>query len=520
MLVSTIAPIDIAVVALYLVGIIGLGLILSRRRATATDFFLADHGARWPTIGLSLVASNVSATGLIGITGSAYALGVSVYNYEWVASLILVLFATVFLPDVIRSGVFTMPEFLERRYDRRVRLWFAGLSLLLGILLDAAGLYGGALLLRGLIPSLSTQVAVAILAVMAGCCVVSGGLRAVMVTHTVQAVVVLSAALVLAIFAIELAGGLSNLFRVVDPAKLSLIQPASDPVMPWTGLLFGAPILSFYFWCTNQTMVQRMLAARTLRDAQMGALLAGFLKLLILFLVVLPGIAAIVLFPHLKHGDEAYPALLFGLMPPGLLGLSLAAFAGALLAQLSGAYLSAATLITMDIIRVAKPGLGEESLAKHGRVATVACILVSVLWAPQIERFPSLWQYLQAVLAYATPPVVALFIVGALWRGATAHGAIVAAVVGNGAGGVMLALTALNVIDLHFLHVAPLILIVTILMLVAVSLMPRTKTTIVEVEVAQHKGWPDSRLQFPGIEVGWWAAALVLASSIIVFWLR
>ncbi|MBO9706616.1 MAG: sodium/solute symporter [Caulobacter sp.] len=507
----SLSALDAGLIAIYVTAIIGLGLVLSRRRASAQEFFLASHAAPWPVIGLSLVASNISPTALIGITGSAYAIGISVYNYEWMAAVILALFALVYLPVVLKAGVYTMPEFLERRYDGRARLWFAGLTLLLNMLLDAAGaLYGGGLLLRLLAPQLSLFEAVALLAVLAGVYAASGGLRAVMYTEAVQAVIVLLAALTLAWFAIGAAGGWEAVLSRVDPAKLSLIRPAHDPYMPWTGLVFGAPILGFYFWCTNQFMVQRMLAAKSLRDGQKGALFAGLLKLTTLFVIVLPGSAAILLYPRLDHGDEAYPRLLFDLIPSGLLGVILAAFVGALMAQLSATYNSAATLIAMDFIRRARPEMDGGALVRWGRLATLGCMAASILWAPQIARFPSLWEYLQGVLAYVTPPVVALFGVGLLWPRANAQGAFAAIVCGGLTGAALFVGVVSGAWPVQFLHVAVIVFLVSVAALVAGSLATAPRPAAEAVAIPSLGGEPPAR------SVLLLAGALMAVTALIV----
>lgn len=461
---------DVGVLLVYVAVLAGTGFLLSRRNASAGDFFLASREARWPVIGLSLIAAQISPTVLIGVTGTAYAIGISVYNYEWMAAIVLAVFALIFLPVVLRSRVYTVPEFLERRFDGRARLWFAGVTLLLTMLLDSAGtLYGGALLLRMVFPGVELYQGVAVLSLLAGLYALTGGLRSVMYTEAVQGIILFGSALALAVLAVTEAGGLDAILHI-PPEKLSLIQPASDPFMPWTGLLFGAPILGFYFWCTNQFMVQRMLAAHSIEDGQKGALLAGFLKLTTLAFIVAPGLAAIALYPNLTRADDAYPKLLVDLMPSGLLGLMIATFFGSLMAQLSGTYNSAATLITMDFVRRFKPDLDSRRLVRWGRFATIGCILLSIAWAPQIDRFPSLWQYLQAVMAYVTPPVVTLFLGGTLWSRANATGATAAIIAGSGVGLTLFTLSVLGIFELQFLLVAAVVFACSTTALVAGSL--------------------------------------------------
>lgn len=510
----SLSTIDLALIALYVGGIIAFGFVFTRRTISASDYFLASHQARWPIIGLSLVASNISPSALIGITGSAYAIGISVYNYEWMAAVVLALFAFAYLPILLRSRVYTMPEFLEQRYDGRARLWFAGLTLLLNMALDAAGgLYCGAVLLRQVAPALSLQEAAAILALLAGLYALAGGLRAVMYTEAVQAVIVLGSAFLLSALAFRHAGGWDAVMQAAGPSKLSLIRPADDDYMPWTGLLLGAPVLGFYFWCTNQGMVQRMLAARSLADGQRGALFAGMLKLLTLFAIVLPGIAAISLYPGLRHGDDAYPRMVFDLMPRGLLGLALAAFVGALMAQLSATYNSAATLVAMDFIRRARPALDGKALVRWGRIATGGCMIISILWAPQIDRFASLWQYMQAVMAYATPPVVALFGIGALWPRANAAGAFATILTGSGLGALLFALNLTGLVQVQFLHVAAILFAACAITLVVASLLTASPGKLAIAQPAAIR--QDRPKGAPGLTV-----ALFGTAAIILFWFR
>lgn len=513
------ADLDRGIIALYLALLVVAGILLSRYRTTTADFFLASRKASWPVVGLALVGSNISPGVLIGITGSAYAFGISVYNYDWMATVVLVVFALFFLPAILSSGVFTMPEFLERRYDRRLRVWFSGLTLFLYVMLDQAGaLYCGTLVMRLLFPDLSFVGAVAILALLSALYSITGGLRAVLYTQAAQAVVVLGSALVLALFSFAQAGGWSAVMHATPAAALKLILPASDPLMPWTGLVFGAPILAFYFWCTNQVIVQRMLAARTIEDGQKGALLAGLLKLLTLFVIVLPGIAGRMLYPHVGNPDEIYLRLALGCLPAGLLGVLLAAFLGALMAQLSASYNSAATLVAMDFVRKVRPDAGDSAIVGWGRFATVGCMILSALWAPQIVRFPSLWQYFQAVLAYATPPVVALFLAGMLWPRATARGATWAVGAGSSLGFGLFVAAITGVYRLQFLNAAFVVFVFSASVLALASLArPQTAADIAAVaEATFTKSWEQAR--FGGSAVQRWAVVLLAVTAGIVLW--
>lgn len=483
---ARLAPLDLAVIAVYALGITALGLLVARRRASAEDYFLASRSSPWPVIGLALLASNISSTTLIGLAGAAYAIGISVYNYEWMATVVLAFFCVFFLPFLLRAQVYTLPEYLERRYDRRARRYFSALTIFLNIVVDTAGtLYGGAIMLKLILPAWPLWQIVAMLALSAGVYTVVGGLRAVLVTETVQAVILLLASVFIAVFAFDKAGGWDAVMAAVDPAKLSLIRPLDDPGVPWLGLVLGVPLLGFYFWCTNQFMVQRVLSAKDERHGRWGALFAGLLKLPVLYLMVLPGTAAILLYPQLDKPDLVYPTLIFDLLPAGLVGVVIAGFFAAIMSSIASTFNSAATLVTMDFVRPLRDGDGNgdsvdmlapersRALVRAGRIATFVFMLLAALWAPQIARFESLWQYLQAVLAYAVPPVCALFLIGLFWRRANAAGAVAAIITGLLGGGALFwaNVLAADPLGLHFLMVAPLLFALSAGALVFASLL-------------------------------------------------
>ncbi|MDB6083303.1 MAG: sodium transporter [Gammaproteobacteria bacterium] len=463
---------DWLVVGAYVGGLVVLGLILPRRHFAPVDFFLASRATHWPVIGLALLASNMSSTALVGLAGGAYAMGISVYDYEWTATVILVFFCLFLLPSVIRSGTYTMPEFLERRYDVRVRLLFAVLTLFLNVCVDSAGiLYSGSLVCRLLFPNQPLWLIVTALAAAAGLYAASGGLRAVIYTEAVQGVVLLAGSLLISVGAFSRAGGWHAVMTRVDPAALSLIRPMDASTVPWPGLLLGIPLLGFYYWCTNQSIVQRLLSAKNVDHARWGALFAGLLKLPVLFLIVLPGICALLLFPKLPRSDMVYPKLILELLPTGLVGLVVAGFAAATMVSIASILNSASTLLTMDVIKRFGPSLSNAETIRVGRWTTAGLLVVAVAWAPQLHLFPSLWVYLQAVLAYAVPPVVAVFLVGMFWRGANATGATTAMIAGTICGLVLfLANAVFGWTHFHFLYAAPLLTLLDSIILIGVSL--------------------------------------------------
>ena len=485
-------------VLLYVLFIVGLGFYFARRTHTTDDYFLAGRSLTWWLIGFSLFASNVSSSTLVGLSSSAFGSGISVYNYEWMAALVLIVFLVFFLPFYLKTRVFTMPEFLERRFDQRSRYYFSALLVLMNIVIDtAAALYAGALVVQIIYPEIPLWQSVVVLGILAGIYTIAGGLKAVVYTDAVQAVLLMTGTFLVAALSFEAIGGSwSSVTAVVPPDDLSIVRPASDPVLPWPGLLTGVFLLGFYFWGTNQFMVQRALGARDLNHGRWGALFAGFLKLPIIFIMVLPGIFGRLLYPAAEYPalaenpDLIFPTLMFDLLPVGIRGLIITALVAAIMSSVDSTLNSASTLVTMDFIKKLKPKVPNHSLVIAGRIVTFVFMTLAILWAPQIIKFPNIWTYLQQMLAYLSPPVVACFFAGIFWKRANGHGAFAALLVGHLAAAVIfgLALSGSLIVQtqpltpeqaqmaaagtpvIHFLYLAPILLVISLATLVVVSL--------------------------------------------------
>jgi len=467
----SLAPLDFLLIGSYGLIVIWIGLRLANKHHNAEDYFLAGRTMRWPFIGVSLFASNISSTTLMGLAAAAYATGISVFNYEWMASVVLVFFAIFILPFVLRSQVFTLPEFLERRYDSRVRFYFSGLTLFLNIVVDTAGsLFAGGLLLKLIFPELDISVTITVLAIIAGLYTIAGGLAAVIYTDFIQTVLLLIGSIVITTVALTKVGGWEGMTEGLTHAQLSLIRPLDDPGVPWLGLVTGVPLLGFYFWCANQFMTQRVLSAKSLNDGRWGVLLAALLKLPVLFIMVLPGTIAIHLYPDLPDANLVYPTLMFDLLPTGLLGLVMAGFIAALMSQIDSTLNAASTLVTMDFVHKFKPGLNSRKLMKVGRWVTGIFMILAAVWAPQIENFRSLFDYLQMVLSYTIPPIAAIYLIGAFWKKANAQGAWLTVLVGTVSGAVLF---LINVVygwtDLHFLYAGPILFVISAITLFLAS---------------------------------------------------
>ena len=471
-----VSPIDLGIVALYLAFIIWLGLRFARRHETAEEYFLAGRKLRWPFVGLSLYASNISTGSLVGMAGAGYATGLAVYNYEWFAVVILIIFAIFFLPYYLRSRIYTLPEYLERRFDGRSRYYHAAVSITGNLLIDTAGsLYAGALAISLIFPEIPLWQSITALAVFTGIYTVLGGLAAVVYTDSIQSILLAVGALILSVLAFVEVGSWDAVVAAASPDHFRLIRPADDSYMPWPGLVLGVPLLGFYYWTTNQYIVQRALGARSVRDGQWGALFAGLLKVPVLFIMVMPGLFGLALFPGLDSPNQIFATLMFSLLPVGVLGLVLAGFIAALMSSIDSALNSASTLATMDFYSKARPHASQEHLMWVGRGFTVAFVVIAAVVAPQIDRFQDLFNYLQQVLAYISPPVVAAFLFGMFWRRATPTGAFAGLVAGGVVGLVIFILKNLLYVEalepLHFLYVAFVLFAASSLVLFGVSLL-------------------------------------------------
>jgi SSS family solute:Na+ symporter len=422
---------DILCLALYFLAVAAIGWWCSRRtQGSSDDYFLAGRGIGWAAIGASLFASNISAEHFIGLTGTGASSGLAVGQFEWLACLILLLLGWLFVPFYLRTGVFTMPEFLERRYDRFCRNYLSAVSLVAYVFTKiSVSVYAGALVLETIL-GWNTWVGAIALLVSTGVYTVFGGLMAVIYTDFMQAFVLIGGAVALTGIAVTKVGGLAALVSQVPASHMSVWHGASHPDFPWTGILFGAPILGIWYWCTDQMIVQRTLSAKDVEDAQRATLFAGFLKILPVFILVLPGIAGSVLFPDVPP-DKLYATMVHQLLPPGLKGLVVAGLLAALMSSLSSVFNSASTLVVMDFYRVWRPQAEDKELVRVGQLSTIGLVAVGLAWLPFLKLMSEqLYVYLQSVQAYISPPIATVFLLGVLWKGANALGARVTLLLG------------------------------------------------------------------------------------------
>lgn len=423
---------------MYFAMVFALAYFVTRREATrssAADYFLGGRNTGWFVIGASLFASNIGSEHLVGLAGTAAASGVAVAQFELLASLILLLLGWVFVPFYLSSGVFTMPEFLERRYNSAAR-WYLAVISVAGYVLTkiSVTIAAGGIVFEALM-GIDFWTGAFVVVVATGIYTVFGGLRAVLYTDLLQMLVLIAGAIAVTVIGLQAIGGWDVMYATAGSEFLDLWKPLSHPDFPWTGIVFGAPILGIWYWCTDQFIVQRVLAARNLTEARRGTIFAGFLKTLPLFIFVLPGLIAYTLAQQgritLDNPDAALPTLIATLLPAGVRGLVVAGLLAALMSSLSSVFNSCSTLITWDIYKKLRPNAGEKTLVLVGQVSTAVLVGFGLLWIPMMQLVSGqIYQYLQSVQAYISPPIAAVFLLGIFWRRVNSHGAIAALATG------------------------------------------------------------------------------------------
>ncbi len=413
------SAIEVVIILVYLAGTFGIALYLGRQKEEAgntADYFLAGRALPWYLIGLSFYASNMSGASFVGLIGASYGHGLTVFNYEWTATFVLIFFALFIAPVFLRNRLYTVTEYLERRYERRTRVAYSLFTLMTLLFIDTAGaLYAGAVVVSTGFPAIGLWPACILISICVGIYTIFGGLRAVVITDALQAGVLIIGAILVAGFGLAAVGGVDQLVAKLDQRHLTLFHAANDEFLPWPGIL-GVVVLGFYYWTFNQYFVQRALAARSLDDGRKGALLGGLLKLVNLALMIMPGLVAIALYPALSSPDRAFPTLAFDLLPAGARGIVLAAMLAAIMSSLDSALNAAASLVTMDFIKPVWPTTSDRRLATIGKAVTAVIMLFAALYAPLIAGFGSLFGYFQATLAYLVPPVVAIYMAGLFAR--------------------------------------------------------------------------------------------------------
>jgi SSS family solute:Na+ symporter len=436
------STLDIAIICLYAVSIFFLAQWVSREkgahRKDAQDYFLASRALPWWAIGTSLIAANISAEQIIGMSGSGYVIGLGIASYEWMAALTLLLVGKFFVPIFLKNAIYTMPEFLERRFNTKVRtvmaIFWLGVYVFVNL---TAILWLGATAVHT-VTGIEVQTAMIALGLFAGVYALYGGLKAVALTDIVQVSLLVLGGLIISYIALTKVGagnGVMAGFQELThrfPEKFHMILPASNPhykELPGLSVLLGGMwVMNVSYWGFNQYIIQRALGAKDIREAQKGIVLAAFLKLLMPVIIVLPGIAAVALAPNLARPDEAYPHLM-AMLPSGILGLVFAALIAAIVASMGSKINSIATIFTMDVYRPLRPGTSQQRLVLIGRTTAVVALVTAVLCArPLLGSFDQAFQYIQEFTGFFTPGICVIFLLGMFWARCTAAGALVAAI--------------------------------------------------------------------------------------------
>ena len=452
---SSLSYLDIAIILIYFGIILWIARWASKTKSesgSAVDYFLAGKSSGWLVIGASLFASNIGSEIILGVSGAGARGNMPMANFEIIASLVLILLGWVFVPFYLRTGVYTMPEFLEKRYSKACRSYLSVISILAYVITKISLIiFAGALVFETIgIPFWSGAI---ITVVATGFYTVLGGLKAVIYTDMVQAFILLIGTIAVTAFGLYALGGWDHMIDVLTIASsqegnppteqfFNLWRPMADTEYPWTGMLFGAPILGVWYWCTDQYIVQRTLSAKDINNARKGALFAGYLKLLPVFIFFIPGVIAYALLQEgaidfsMENADQALPAMINGFLPSGLKGLAIAGLLAALMSSLSSAFNSSSTLLTIDFYQKYKPMATQKDLVSFGRIATVVLVIVSLGWIPFMKSLMGggIFHYLQSVQAYISPPIAAVFLFGLFYKWINAKGAIVSLWVGFAVG--------------------------------------------------------------------------------------
>ena len=424
---------DLAIIVGYVAAILLLGIKSARRtKMTGQVFFLAGRSLRWPIVGAALFASNISTIHLVGLTASGYNEGLVWGNFEWMAAFTLILLSLIFAPFYFRSRISTLPEYLEKRYSSASRSILAVMAILAALFIHIGmSLYAGAVVFEqffGIPVTFSILIVSAVVSVYT----IMGGLKAVVMTETFNTSILLTGIFIITIMALLALPqhgihSLSAFRAAVKPDQLKVLQTNSSVGLNWYAIFLGYPILGIWYWCTDQTIVQRVLGARSEYDARLGPLLAGFLKILPMFLLVLPGVIGYVLFRDRigSDGNQTLPVLINSLVPTGLRGLISAAVLAALMSAVSAALNSSGTLVAVDIVKRLRPSTADSSLVGIGRISSAVVMILAILWSTQGSRFSSIFAAINIIAADLAPPITTVFLFGIFWRRGTSQASVV-----------------------------------------------------------------------------------------------
>jgi SSS family solute:Na+ symporter len=439
---------DVIIIAVYLIGILAIGLYSVRRTKMSSDnYFLAGRGLKWVIVGAALFASNISTIHMVGLAAAGYNEGLVWGNFEWLAVFTLVLLGLIFAPFYFKTRITTLPEFLEKRYGPDSRTFLAVMGIFAALFIHIGlSLYAGAVVFKSFF-GINVTLSIVLISIITASYTILGGLKAVMVTESVQTIILVIGAILLTVFGILALPqhGIHNLadFKAaVKPGQLSMLQSAesiknlspagANSGLTWYACLLGYPVLGIWYWCTDQTHVQRVLSAKTLNDAEKGPLFAGVLKILPVFILILPGVLGYVLFRDVIGADanQTFPILIEKLLPTGLRGIMAAALLSALMSVMAAALNSSATLVSVDIIKRLKPSVSDKQQVLIGRITAVVIMLIAMLWSTQGDKFTSIFEAINKIAAAMAPPITTVFLFGVFFKRGTRQAAIITLIAG------------------------------------------------------------------------------------------
>jgi solute:Na+ symporter, SSS family len=499
----TLATIDLVILALYAVGIFGLAQWVSRDkdgvRKTSTDYFLASRNLPWWAIGASLIAANISAEQIIGMSGSGYVIGLGIASYEWMAALTLLIVGKYFLPIFLRNEIVTMPQFLQQRYGPTIRNVMAVFWLLLYVFVNVTSILWLGSIAVSTVTGLDQMYAIVAIGAFALLYQLWGGLKAVALTDIVQVALLVAGGLIIGYVALDQIGGVGGPLAGFQtlltefPGKFDMILSPDNPnfkELPGIAVLLGGLwVMNISYWGFNQYIIQRALAAKSISEAQKGIAFAAYLKLLMPVIVVLPGMAALVLAPTLSAPDQAYPTMM-NLLPAGLKGLVFAALIAAIVASLASKVNSISTIFTLDLYAKVNKVATERHLVMVGRVAAVAAMVIGVMAArPLLGGFSQAFQFIQDFTGFFTPSIVVIFVLGLFWKGASEAGALTAALGGVALSGLMWWLDREGIFTLPFMNRVGVVFVAALAAAVIVSLLspPKEGTMLIRLDGVSYK---------------------------------
>lgn len=418
-----IPTIDLIIILGYLLIITGIGIISARRKKVSSEgFFLAGRSLNWAMIGAALFAANISTIHMVGLAANGFKDGIVWGNFEWMATFLLIILALFFAPFYFRNRISTLPEFLERRYGPNSRSFFAFIVIITALFSHIGiSLYAGAVVLKTFF-GIDIMVSILVISFITTLYSILGGLRAIVVIESFQSVILIGGAALLTILAFNMLpeqgiNSMAQLKAVLKPGQLDILQSAENSILPWYAILLGYPVLGIYYWCADQTIVQKVLGAKTMGDAQNGPLFAGFLKILPVFIMVFPGILAYALFSdRIEDPNDTLMVLISNVLPSGLIGLMTAALLAALMSTISAGLNSVGTLVSLDIVKRIRPNTPDKIVLRAGRISSLVVIILAISWSPWIGRFESIFDAISIVLSMLSPPVASVFLMGILSR--------------------------------------------------------------------------------------------------------